>query len=221
MNIYNVVSKAYDLLEIIFFSEKGKNPVNVILEMVPDRKIRVLDMCCGTLSNTITIAKEKPAVKVMGLDLSEQMLRVAKKKVNRQGMKNVYLKCADAAKTGLPDKSFDYIIIGLVLHESCPEFIKRIMAESNRLLKDEGNIVILEWERQKKFCKFIKFAPLYLLESLHCRTFKKFYLADKKMYFENYGFDVTREEHCNYTIVLKLKKRKGRIDNGNETSSGV
>lgn len=41
------------------------------------------------------------------------------------------------------------------------------------------------------------------------------------MYFENYGFDVTREEHCNYTVVLKLKKRKGRIDNGNETSSGV
>ena len=47
MNQYSILSKAYDLLDIIYFREKGKNPREVILEMITDEGIHVLDMCCG------------------------------------------------------------------------------------------------------------------------------------------------------------------------------
>lgn len=206
MNIYGIISKAYDLLDITYFDEAGENPRKIIMKMIPNKKITILDMCCGTLSNTITIAKEKPDIKVVGLDLSKDMLRVAKKKLYKQRIRNVYLKCADATKTKMKKQSFDYIIIGLVLHESSPELIRGMLHEAHRLLKDDGHLIVLEWEPPKKYIQILKFLPLYLGERLNCKTFKQFYTADKELYFRKYGFRVEQKEYCNYSIVLNMKK---------------
>lgn len=206
MNIYSILSKVYDLLDVTYFSEKGNNPRNIIMDMIPNDKINILDMCCGTLSNTISIAKDKPVTKVTGLDLSKDMLSVAKKKINNLHLKNVSLKCKDATKTGLESKTFDYIIIGLVLHESSPKLRDGILKEAYRLLKDDGHLIILEWEAEKRVSRSIKFAPLYLLEVMGCRSFKQFYEADKKEYFKKYKFSVSKMVHCNYSVVLNMKK---------------
>ncbi len=205
INLYTIISKAYDLLDMVYFKETGRNPREVILNMIPDSKVSVLDMCCGTLSNTIGIAKAKPDIKVVGLDLSGDMLRVAKKKLHRQQIKNVSLKCADATKTKIPSKSFDYIILGLVLHESSPGLIEGVLREARRLLKDDGNLIVLEWEPPEKLYQIIKYFPLYLGERLNCKTFKQFYMADKEAYLKRYGFKVEQKEYCNYTILLKLR----------------
>lgn len=206
MNLYGIMSKAYDFLDITYFKEAGKNPREVIMEMIPNRKIKILDMCCGTLSNTIGIAKEKPAVKVVGLDLSRDMLRVAKKKLCRQHIRNVYLKCADATKTEMKEQSFDYIIIGLVLHESGPELIRGMLHEAHRLLKKDGHLIVLEWEPPKKWNQIVKFFPLYLGERCNCKTFQQFYTMDKELFFQKYGFRVEQKEDCNYSIVLNMRK---------------
>lgn len=206
MNIYGIISKAYDLLDITYFDEAGENPRKIIMKMIPNKKITILDMCCGTLSNTITIAKEKPDIKIVGLDLSKDMLHVAKKKLYKQRIRNVYLKCADATKTKMKKQSFDYIIIGLVLHESSPELIRGMLHEAHRLLKDDGHLIVLEWEPPKKYIQILKFLPLYLGERLNCKTFKQFYTADKELYFRKYGFRVEQKEYCNYSIVLNMKK---------------
>lgn len=206
MNIYSIISKAYDLLDMMYFYETGKNPRQVIMNMIPNRKINILDMCCGTLSNTIAIAKCKPDIKVVGLDLSKDMLQVAKKKLYKQQIKNVYLKCADATRTEMKKQSFDYIIIGLALHESSPELVKGVLHEAYRLLKDNGNLIVLEWEPPKKFHQIIKFFPLYLGEKANCKTFKQFYTSDKELFFRKYGFIAEQKEYCNYSIVLNMKK---------------
>ncbi|HKM33122.1 MAG TPA: class I SAM-dependent methyltransferase [Lachnospiraceae bacterium] len=135
MNFYGSISKAYSLLDMIYFSERGSNPREVIKRFIPNREVRILDMCCGTLSNTIDIAKEKPKVEVVGLDLSKDMLKVAKDRVKRNQLNNVKLICTDAANTALPSNSFDYIIIGLVLHESSPTLADGMIKEARRLLK--------------------------------------------------------------------------------------
>lgn len=207
LNIYSVIANAYDLLDILYFSEKGKNPREVINQIIPNDKVRVLDMCCGTLTNTINIAKTKSDINVMGMDLSRDMLKMARKKIKKQQIRNVYLKCVDVTQTGMQDKSVDYIIIGLVLHESSPELIKKMLEEAKRLLKDDGNLIVLEWEKPKKWYKVIKYSPLYLLETLNCKTFRQFYRTEKKEYFSKYGFKVVQEEHCNYSIVLNMKKK--------------
>jgi ubiquinone/menaquinone biosynthesis C-methylase UbiE len=206
MKIYRVISKLYDLLDLMYFSEKGKNPRRIIMSMIPNGEVHILDMCCGTLSNTISIAKERPNVKVMGLDLSMDMLRVARKKQNKLQLENISLKCADATKTGLKNQSFDYIIIGLVLHESSPELISGVLHEAHRLLKDNGHLIVLEWEPPKKYRQKLKYFPLYVGEIMNCKTFKQFYIKDKELYFKEYGFQVEQKEYCNYSIVLNMKK---------------
>lgn len=211
MNQYSSVSKIYDLLDTVYFGEKGKNPREVIMKMIPDEEIHILDMCCGTLSNTIAIAKEKPDVKVIGVDLSRNMLQEAEKRVRTEQIGNVYLKCADAAETGMEAESFDYVILGLVLHESSPDLRKKFMKEAYRLLKEDGNLIILEWEPPKRLGQIVKFFPLYLGERIGCKSFREFYTADKELFFRDYGFEAVQKEYCNYSIVLSMKKSRQAI----------
>lgn len=206
MNLYPIVSKAYDFLDIIYFKEEGTNPRQVIINMISQKNATVLDMCCGTLSNTLTLAQSKPDIKVMGIDLSKEMLQTAKQKVSRHQINNIHLKCLDATNTGLKSNSFDYVILGLVLHESSPQLINGLLQEAYRLLKKEGTLIILEWEPPKSLRQKLKFLPLYLGEQLNCKTFHQFYTMDKESFFKKHGFKTLKKQHCNYSIVLNLKK---------------
>lgn len=209
MNLYTFLSIGYDLLDKIWLSEKGRNPRDVIEELIPNEKCKVLDLCCGTFTNGLFIAKKNPKNLVVGLDRSEPMLREGRRKIDKAGISNVELMCLDATKTGIEEESFDYAIIGLVLHECNPELWKSILAETRRILKPNGRIIILEWERPNNLKQRIKFAPLYITEVL-CNPgyFKEFYQADKTDFFKGYGFETEQRIGCNYTTVLSLKKRE-------------
>ena len=206
MNIYTFLSLGYDLLDHIWLSEKGINPRNVIQDIIPNASCRILDMCCGTFTNGLMIAKNKPECRVYGIDRSAAMLREAKRKIRKNDLRNVRVKCLDATDTGIKEKTFDYIVIGLVLHECSPELRKNILEEAYRLLKDDGKLIILEWEKQTGIRKRIKYAPLYVLEALNCKSFKNFFLCDKEVYFKEHGFKMTDVVHCNYSSVMSLKK---------------
>lgn len=209
MNIYTFLSFEYDLLDIIWFKERGVNPRDVIRDAIKDENCKLLDMCCGTLSNGLSVAKVKPYCRVYGIDRSKDMLREAKRKVNKRGLTNIKLKSCDATQTGLKDKSFNYIVIGLVLHECSVELREGILKEAHRLLRDDGKLIVLEWEKQSSIFRRIKYAPLYALEVLNCKDFKDFFNCDKKEYFEENNFVTDKEIHCNYSSVLLLSKAPG------------
>ena len=207
MNLYSVLSIGYDFLDKIWLSEKGRNPREVIRSIIPNDKCKVLDMCCGTCSNGISIAEMKPHCLVVGLDQSKPMLAEGRRKIMKAGIKNLKLLCRDAVNTGVRDKSFDFIIIGLVLHECDPELWKGILTEARRLLKDDGRLIVLEWEEQRSLKRKLKYAPLYIMEILNNpKHFKEFFRSDKKRFFLKYGFEVDKHISCNYTMVLEMKK---------------
>jgi len=206
MNIYTFLSWEYDLLDIIWFGEKGINPRTVIQDIIPNKNCKILDMCCGTLSNGLSIANSKPMCKVFGIDRSKDMLREAKRKIRKNKLSNVKVKVADATESGLKENSYDYIVIGLVLHECSPLLRERIISEAYRLLRDDGKLIVLEWEKQNSLFRKIKYAPLYVLEVLNCKDFKAFFECDKAEYFKLNGFATETEYHCNYSTVMVLTK---------------
>lgn len=209
MNIYTFLSLGYDLLDIIWFSDKGRNPRDVIESVIPNKECTILDMCCGTFSNGLPIAKKNPENMVVGLDRSKAMLREADSKIKSAGLHNVKLLCRDAAHTGLKPQIFDYIITGLVLHECNEDLWKRILSEARRLLKPDGKLIILEWDKQEKFSRKLKFLPLYITETLLNRKyFREFYFSDKAVFFKKYGFIMREKYDCNYTAVMVLGKEK-------------
>ena len=207
MNLYTFLSIGYDLLDKIWLSEKGRNPREVIEDILPNEKCKVLDMCCGTFTSGLSIAKKNPNNLVVGLDRSKPMLREGKRKVKRAGLKKVKLTCRDATKTGIKDASFDYVIIGLVLHECNPDLWDGILGEAHRILKENGRLIILEWEQPVRLKQRVKYAPLYIAEVLNNPGyFKMFFEAYKKDFFKRYGFEAEQCVSCNYTTVLSLKK---------------
>lgn len=206
MDRYDKIAKRFDWLDSAYFAEKGRNPRAAVMDMLPAGRARVLDLCCGTLSNTIGIAQARPELEITGIDRSEGMLRAAERKASSRGVKNVRLLCADAANTRLPGGSFDCAVLGLVLHECSPGQRAALLGEARRLLVPGGSLIILEWERSKSLRRRVKFAPLYLGELLSSGDFKQFYESDKSALLTSHGFFTERTEHCNYTVVIRLTK---------------
>ena len=209
--MYKIMSPSYDILDKTFFRNNGRkdgrNPREVLAELIPDEKNMVLDMCCGTGSNGISVAIKNPNVTVVGLDRSKSMLLKARQKVNSLGLNNVKLICRDATDTGLKSEIFDYIIIGLALHECNPDLWNGILSEAHRLLKKDGHLIILDWERQKGISNKIKFAPMYITETICTpKYFREYFNSDKEVFFSRFGFKAEKNIRCKYTFVMSLKK---------------
>jgi 2-polyprenyl-3-methyl-5-hydroxy-6-metoxy-1,4-benzoquinol methylase len=77
--------------------------------------LRVLDAGCGTGMGSMSVAKRHPEVEVIGIDLSDASLELARAAAKQRGLKNVTFHRAsllDAADFG----SFQYIISSGVIH---------------------------------------------------------------------------------------------------------
>ena len=81
---YKIISKGYDLLDVIYFSNFEKSPRKAILDRIYENE-KVLDLCTGTATNAITIAKKKTNTKIVGIDLSKDMLKAAQNKIRKNG----------------------------------------------------------------------------------------------------------------------------------------
>lgn len=215
--MYKVMSPGYDILDRTFLRDNGKrdgrNPRDVLAELIPDEKCKVLDMCCGTGSNGIGVAIKNPKTSVVELDRSKSMLKKARQKVNSLGLKNVKIICRDATDTGLRGELFDYVIIGLALHECNPDLWKGILSEAHRLLKKDGHLIILDWERQITFGDKLRFAPMYITEAICTpKHFREYFNSDKEVFFSRYGFKAEKNIRCKYTFVMRLKKDEPKLD---------
>ena len=65
---YKVMSGFYDLLDVIYFRKYATSPRKVVNESIcPGDKI--LDLCTGTGTNAVNIAKRDKSVMVKGVDI--------------------------------------------------------------------------------------------------------------------------------------------------------
>ena len=199
---YKVMSGFYDLLDVIYFRKYETSPRKVVFDTI-GKKDNVLDLCTGTATNAIAIAKKNPNAKIVGVDLSKDMLVVAREKVNKENLANVRLYRMDATQMNFKDESFDKVLLSLVLHETDEELAKKIIKEAMRVMKPDGELVVTEWERSDNFIKKILFIPIEILEP---KLYKTFVTKDHKKYFKEFGLEQVECKHCDYSKVMRLKK---------------
>ena len=199
---YKTMAKFYDLIDVIYFRNYNNSPRKVVFKIIENGN-SVLDLCTGTATNALKIAKANPLSKVIGIDLSKDMLKIARQKAHKANTENIKLYCMDAAKLKFKDKCFDKILLSLVLHEIDDELAGNMISEAKRVLKDEGEIIITEWERSEKWWNKILFLPIEVLEP---KPYKVFINKDLKTYFAKHGLSVKSEKHCDYSKVLMLRK---------------
>ena len=79
---YKLIANVYDLLDVIYFRNYRRSPRKAVIDSI-SAKDRILDLCTGTASNAINISKAKPSTSIVGVDLSENMLKVARVKLKK------------------------------------------------------------------------------------------------------------------------------------------
>jgi phosphatidylethanolamine/phosphatidyl-N-methylethanolamine N-methyltransferase len=100
---------------------------------------RVLEVGVGT---GLALAHYKPSLRVVGIDLSPDMLKRARERVAKLGLHNVeQLLEMDAASLDFPDRSFD-VAAAMYVMTVVPE-PQRVMHELVRVTKPGGHIVIV------------------------------------------------------------------------------
>ena len=106
----------------------------------------VVDLCCGTGDFTKLINKIYPRAKVIGLDFSPEMLKLAKEK-NKTG---VFLQ-ADCTNIPFPEKEFQYATIGFGLRNI--EDRQKAISEIYRILETDGIFLHLDFGNHNKLSK--------------------------------------------------------------------
>ncbi|MEE2691377.1 MAG: methyltransferase domain-containing protein [Pseudomonadota bacterium] len=106
---------------------------------------RMLDVGCGTGTQAVAAwPRTQPGGTVAGIDVSEKMLAVARRKARRAGAK-IDFRRADAAQPPFAAASFDVLVFTTVLH-MIPESRRRTcIGEAARLLKPGGRIVLVDY----------------------------------------------------------------------------
>jgi SAM-dependent methyltransferase len=105
---------------------------------------RVLDACCGTGASALPAAHVVAAAgQVLGLDLAEPALVLARAKAQAQRLTNVEFRTADVEHTGLPSESFDAVVcvFGVFF---LPDMAAAV-AELWRLVRPGGVLTITVW----------------------------------------------------------------------------
>ncbi len=144
--LFDTIAGEYDLLNHLLSlgADRGwrRKALREIVE--PGRPQQILDLACGTGDFSIAIARKMhPESQLTGLDLSEGMLAVMQRKLERRGLDGkVRTICGDACATGLPDAAFDRVTIAFGIR-NFPDR-EAGLREALRLLRPGGKIVILE-----------------------------------------------------------------------------
>lgn len=145
--VHHVFEKIYDKYDkmnsIISFQRHKSWRKDVMKRMKVREGAKALDVCCGTGDWTISLAhKVGDSGQVIGLDFSENMLSVAKEKVQEENVSNVKLIHGNAMELPFPDESFDYVTIGFGLR-NVPDY-ETVLKELYRVAKRDGKVVCLE-----------------------------------------------------------------------------
>lgn len=102
---------------------------------------KVLDYGCGNGIHSVFPAKYG-AEKVIGIDLSEKSLEIARKRIKREGLEaKVEFVLMDCEKMDFPENSFD-IILDAGTFSSLD--IKKALPELSRVLKPDGFLIGIE-----------------------------------------------------------------------------
>ena len=149
--MFDTISGNYDgLNRVISFGTDIKWRKKV-LKLIQDNKPEsILDIATGTGDLAIKFAEKTNASKIVGLDLSEGMLSVAKNKVEGSPIseKIQFIK-GDSEALPFKENSFDAITVSFGIRNF--ENLEKGLSEIFRVLKPQGIFIILETSVPTKF----------------------------------------------------------------------
>ncbi|VAW26432.1 Demethylmenaquinone methyltransferase [hydrothermal vent metagenome] len=148
--MFNNISKRYDLLNHvlsmgidILWRKKAVRMLN------PFRPKIILDIATGTGDFAIEASRLRP-IKIYGVDISEGMLDVGRKKIKAKKLDDVIeMQLGDSENLVFKDNFFDAVTVAFGVRNY--ENLKLGLSEMFRVMKPGGHVVIIEFSKPSKF----------------------------------------------------------------------
>ena len=165
------LARLYDFVVKVEFFGKEQKIRRIFLNHIPKNSKRILDLATGTGTVAIEIKKKFQDAKVVGVDLSNMMLSIARKKALKQNIEISFLE-ENIEKTKFPSNSFDVITLSFALHELPIIGRTKVMKEAHRILKSNGVFILMDSVMPKSWLlkMFLILLKLGLLMVLFCKA---------------------------------------------------
>lgn len=154
--MFDNIAPKYDLLNHVLSMKIDVLWRNTLVKwMKNDNPQEVLDVATGTGDLAITIEKGTGS-KVIGLDLSQQMLNVGVIKIKKLKLDGkISMQKGDAENLPFEDNRFDAVSVAFGVRNF--ENLTKGLAELRRVVKDNKSVYILEFSKVEGFL-----APFYM-----------------------------------------------------------
>jgi ubiquinone/menaquinone biosynthesis C-methylase UbiE len=156
----------------------------------------VLDVACGTGEFERLTLKENSAQKMVGVDISDEMLAIARQKL--QPYPNVRFQRASASALPFPDMSFDTVISANAFHYFDDPNVA--LQEMKRVLKPNGNLIILDWCKDFLVCRICDWI-LQCIDPAHQQCYTQ---AEFHQFLSSAGFWVRQSSTVRFGLIWGL-----------------
>lgn len=114
-----------------------------------DNPQQILDVATGTADMAIMACRLLNPEQVTGIDISEGMLELGRKKVEKEGLVNkIQLHTGDSETIKFADNTFDAVMVAFGVRNF--ENLERGLSEMLRVLKPGGQLVVLEFSKPRR-----------------------------------------------------------------------
>lgn len=109
---------------------------------------KILDVATGTADVAIMASGILKPEKIVGIDISEGMLEVGRKKIEKAGLQHIIeLLNGDSETINFEDGSFDAVTVAFGVRNF--QHLEKGLSEIYRVLKPGGKLVVLEFSKPK------------------------------------------------------------------------
>jgi len=188
---YTKIARVYDLL-----AERSEQPMRKVgLKMLAAATDgRILEIGYGTGYCVVELGEAVgPSGKVYGIDISEEMQRLARDLAAENGLEDrVELSCGDAESLPYDAGSLDAVFMSFTLELFDTPEIPRVLSECHRVLKHGGRIAVVAVSKEGKdglvlkafewthrhFPNLVDCRPIYVGRALEAAGFR---IADSRI----------------------------------------
>jgi demethylmenaquinone methyltransferase / 2-methoxy-6-polyprenyl-1,4-benzoquinol methylase len=113
-----------------------------------DNPRHILDVATGTADMAILACKMLKTGKITGIDISERMLEIGRKKVEKEGLVDkISLETGDSETIKFAENTFDAVMVAFGVRNF--ENLENGLAEMLRVLQPGGRLVVLEFSKPR------------------------------------------------------------------------
>jgi demethylmenaquinone methyltransferase/2-methoxy-6-polyprenyl-1,4-benzoquinol methylase len=148
--LFNYIAPTYDCLNHLLSFNIDKIWRKKAIKQLDKVKVqKLLDVACGTGDFAITASKNGIPL-IYGIDISDNMLEIGRKKVAALGLsKKIRLQQGDSENIDFDDETFDAVTVAFGVRNF--EHLEKGLKEMNRVLKKDGQVLILEFSMPNVF----------------------------------------------------------------------